>query len=363
MADTTIPLEYPDYRRFSRAGADARILEPRVKDAPKLFCPVIVRVSISLGKSRNGVCLSSDDMMEVAESALGLQADHIIDVFGEDRDSFDVSVRESLPEGKFAVEQVFSSSVHDATLTIKALQDTLDDNDSSRRSRINDLLSSDTLADAVYISVPQTWVVPDPEFKPRLSVLPLFPGSAWMQFFKTCWGNVQAASLLFGQDGVGNVGVVVQFREAKALRQCVLTLVDRYLIHPKEGFGMKLANVRVVRYASVAAKKPLAGAIQHPGRQIMSQPPRFVSETEMAMQSAQVYAGSKEIPLSVSEAFQKILERVEKLDRENQRLLSMLVDEKEDALITSSSRERSPRRTSSKQQEVVPPSGLPPWRK
>lgn len=360
MADSTIPLEYPDYRRFSRAGVDARILEPRVRDAPKVFCPVILRVSVSLGKSRNGIGLSSDDMMEVAESALDLSEDLLIDVFGDDQDSFEVSVRQLLPDGKFSVGQVFTSSVHDVTLAITAVQDSLDDNEESRRSKLSGMLSSDTLADAVYITVPQTWVVPDPEFKPRLSVLPLFPGSAWMQFFKSCWGNVQAATLVFGQDGIGNVGLAVQFREIKAMRQCVLTLVDRYLIHPKEGFGMKMPQVRVVRYSSVAAKKPLPGIATQGGRQIVQQP-RFVSEAERTMQSAQAYAGSKEIPLSVSEAFQKILERVEKLDRENQRLLSMLVDEQQDGFIASASRERSPR--GKHEESAVPATGLPPWRK
>ena len=357
MADTSIPLEYPDYKRFSRAGTDARILEPRVRDAPKLFCPVILQVAVSLGKSRNGVGLSSDDMLEVAESALELTDDMIIDVFGDDRDSFDVSVREAFPEGKFVVEQVFTSALHDVTLTISKIKDTLDDSDPSRRDRIHSLLSNDALADAVYVTVPQTWVVPDPDFKPRLSVLPLFPGSAWMQFFKTCWGNVHAASLVFGQDGLGNVGLVVQFREAKAMRQCVLSLVDRYLIHPKEGFGMRMPTVKVVRYSSVSVKKPLVG--QRPSS--VGQP-RTMSETEMTMQSAQAYAagGKDSVPLSVSEAFQKILERVEKLDRENQRLISMLVDEQEDgfAVDSSASRERSPRR-----KEEVPATGLPPWRK
>ena len=358
MSDGAVQLEYPDYKRLSRVGDEARILEPRIRDAPKIFCPVIIKVSVALGKDRNGVGLSSADMMDVAESALGLSDDVIIDVYGDERDSFEVSVRETPSDGKFREGQTFESNIHDVTLTISSIEDASDDGSADRRSRISSLLATDVLADAVYLTLPQTWVVPDPEFRPRLSILPLFPGSFWMQFFKNVWGNVQAATLVFGNDGIGNVGLVVQFKEAKAMRQCVLTLFERYLIHPKEGFGMRMPRVKTVRYSTVAVKKQLAGATGGPRP---TQTFRPVSELETTMQSAQSYADSKEVPLSVAEAFQKMLERVERLDRENQRLLSLLLDEQEQKAdefipIDGSSRERSPRHRD------VPATGLPPWR-
>lgn len=359
MTDASVQLEYPDYRRLSRVGTDARILEPRIRDAPKIFCPVIVKIAVTLGKERNGVGLSSADMMDVAESSLGLSDEVIIDVYGDDRDSFEVSVRETPSDGKFREGQTFESNVHDVTLTVSSIEDASDDSSADRRSRMSSLLASDALADAVYLTLPQSWVVPDPEFRPRLSILPLFPGSFWMQFFKNVWGSVQAATLVFGNDGVGNVGLVVQFKEAKAMRQCVLSLFERYLIHPKEGFGMRMPRIRTVKYASVAVKKQIPGVGNGGARS--GQTFRPVSELETTLQSAQSYADSKEVPLSVAEAFQKMLERVERLDRENQRLLSLLLDEQEQKAdefipIGSSNRERSPRH------EKVPPSGLPPWR-
>lgn len=365
MADFS--LEYPDYKRLSRVGHDARILEPRVRDAPKIFSPVVFRVAVALGKERNGVGLSSGDMLDVAETALGLSDDMIIDVFGEERDSFEVALREPPVEAEYSIGQVFSSSIHDVTLTIASIRDASDDADAGRRSLITDLVAADALSDAIHLTLPQTWVIPDPEFRPRLSVLPLFPGSLWMQFFRVCWGNVQAATIVFGQDGVGNVGLVVQFKEAKALRQCVLALFDRYLIHPKEGFGMKLPRVKLVRYSSVAIKKHLPGA--QPTKQSAGGPAvmfqsRPINEVETTIQAAQSYANSKDIPLTVAEAFQKILDRVERLDRENQRLLSLLLDEQEqrtagdDFIPMDKTRERSPRRKAVE----IPTSGLPPWR-
>ena len=359
-------LEYPDYKRLSRTGAEARILESKLRDAPKIFSPVILKVDVTLGNERNGVGLSSADMLDVAESSLNLPDDLIIDVYGDERDSFEVSLRESLPEGTYYPGQSFTSAVHDVTLKIASIVDTREDESEDKRARIGKLLNADALADAVYLSLPQNWLIPDAEFKPRLSVLPLFPGSFWMQFFKICWGNVQAATIVFGQDGMGNVGLVVQFKEAKAMRQCVLALFERYLIHPKEGFGMKMPRIRVVRYSTVAVKKQMPGIQAVKPGQGPSFPSRPVNEVEVAMQSAAGYANSKEIPLSVSEAFQKILDRVERLDRENQRLLSLLLDEQEEKsaadeyipLTSSNTRERSPRRTSAE----IPASGLPPWR-
>ena len=334
-----------------------------MKEAPKIFSPALLRVSVNLGNGRNGVGLSSADMMDVAETSLGLSEDSIIDVFGEDRDSFDVALREPVSEEKLQVGQSFTSARHDVVLTVEAIDDISDDNNARRRDRIHNLVSADPLADAIYITLPQTWLIPDPEFRPRLSVLPLFPGSFWLQFFKICWGSVQAATIVFGQDGVGNIGLVVQFKEAKALRQCVLTIFDRYLVHPREGFGMKMPRVRVVRYSSVSVMKPMPGA--GPAG-VASHQPRMISEKESAMQAASGYANNKDIPLTVAEAFQKILERVEKLDRENQRLLSLLVDEQDEGPgdtgfipLDGGARERSPRRS---QPVDIPPSGLPPWR-
>ena len=67
-----------------------------------------------------------------------------------------------------------------------------------------------------------------------------------------------------------------------------------------------------------------------------------VADSESVMAAAARFSESKEIPLTVAEAFQKLLEKVEKLDRENQRLLSLLVEEAEG--------------------DIIPLSGQPPWR-
>lgn len=169
---------------------------------------------------------------------------------------------------------------------------------------------------------------------------------------------------MFGQDGLGNVGVAVRFKEIKAARQCVLTITDRYLVHHKEGLGMKMPKIRMVPYSSVTARKSVPLAAGGPEQTVgFGRPSTHVPQGENVMHAAMSYANgsSAAVPLSVTEAFQKIIERVEKLDRENQRLLSLLVDDNESPApggdfipVDSSRRERSPR--------AIPSTGMPPWR-
>lgn len=351
-ADSSVPLEYPDYRRLSRAGSGGRIFESRVKDAPKVFCPMIIRAKVELGKTRNGVGLSLSEISDVVETSFGITSDLVIDINSDSAEAFEVLMRDSSAVSKLKSGDSFSLPKSDVTVSIASLTDTVHDDNSDRRASISALLSTDVYADAVYVTLPQLWVIPDPEFRPRTSTLPLYPGSFWMQFFKTCWGLVSGATMVFGQDGPGNLGLVVLFKEVKAMRQCVLSLYGRYLIHPKEGLGMHQCKLRLVRYASVTAKKTISGSGPMAA---YSQPGLPQSIPQSATSAAANFAASKEVPLSVAEAFQKLLERVDKLDRENQRLLSMLVDDNIDN-VEEPKRERSPRN------RQVPESGLPPWR-
>jgi hypothetical protein len=160
-------------------------------------------------------------------------------------------------------------------------------------------------------------------------------------------------------DGVGNVGLAVRFKEIKSARQCVLTLHDRYLVHPREGLGMKLPKIRMVQYTSVTVKKTIGSSVGSLKPVGFARPLLGLSENERAIQAANGYAtGGKDVSMPVAEAFQKILERVEKLDRENQRLLSLLVEDKLHDDADSIERERSPRA----HRRDIPATGLPPWR-
>jgi hypothetical protein len=346
MADTSLPLEFPDYRRLSRVGEGGRIFESRVKESPKIFCPVLIRAKVALGKSRNGVAMSLPEISDIVELSMNISGEMLIDINENGPDAFDVIVRGGTTSSLPTAGDSFELGKSDAAVTIESIVDTVSDESVERRSAISALLSADVYADSVYITLPQTWVIPDPEFRPRTSTLPLYAGSFWLSFFKSVWGLVSGANLVFGQDGPGLVGLAVKFKEIKSMRQCVLSLFDRYLIHPKEGFGMRPTNLRVVRHSSVTAKKTIGGPVT-------PLPIGSVNTAASAFQAASAYASSKEVPLTVSEAFQKILERVERLDRENQRLLSMLVDDVESPE-PSTSRERSPR--------GIPSTGLPPWR-
>lgn len=330
MAESSIPLEFPDYRRLTRTGETGRMFETRIRDAPKIYCPFIIKVGIVLGKSRNGVALSSTDLMEIAETSIVLKDDVVIDTFSEDPEFFSVFVRDDPAKSNVSVGQKVSVAHHDVTLTIQSIEDTCDDNSVTRRAAIDLMLNCDTLCDSVFVTVPQTWVIPDPEFHPRTSTLPLYPGSFWLTFFKSVWGVVSSASIVFGVE-MGYVGLSVKFKEAKALRQCVLTLHDRYLVHPKEGYGMKISRIKLVRNAAVTKKAPIS----------IPRPPPTSAQSDP----------------TVTEAFEKLLEKVERLDRENQRLLALLMDEQTAAPDSEPARERSPRT-----RVEIPPTGLPPWR-
>ena len=360
----TVPLEYPDYKRFSRTGTDGRIFESRIRDAPKLFCPYLIRASVTLAKDRNGVGLTSADILDILDSNMGISTDTVIDVMCDDPDFFIVAMREHPNDKVIKVGQLCTPVRHDVTISVESITDTVEDEAEERRNKVGEIVNSDPNADAVYVTLPQTWVIPDPDFRPRTSTLPLYPGSFWLQFFKSCWGLVTGATIVFGQDGLGNVGVAVRFKEIKAARQCVLTLTDRYLVHHKEGLGMKMPKIRLVPYSLVTARKSAPLAAGGPEQTVgFARPSTHVPQGENVMHAAMSYANgtSAGVPLSVTEAFQKIIERVEKLDRENQRLLSLLVDDNERPApggdfipVDSSRRERSPR--------AIPSTGMPPWR-
>ena len=361
----TVPLEYPDYKRFSRTGTAGRLFESRIRDAPKIFCPYLIRAAVVLGKERNELALSSADVFDIVESNMGISMDTVIDVLCDDPEYFVVATREAVNEKAVKVGKSFKPVRHDVTVTIESITDTGDDEAAERRQKVGEVVNADSNADAVYVTLPQSWVIPDPDFRPRTATLPLYPGSFWLQFFKSCWGLVTGATIVFGQDGQGNVGLAVRFKEIKAARQCVLTLLDRYLVHHKEGLGMKMTKIKLVPYSSVTARKSAPISVGGPEQQVgFARPSAQVSPTENVMHAAMSYAngGSTAVPLPVAEAFQKIIERVEKLDRENQRLLSLLVDDNERPgpggdfipIHSSSKRERSPR--------AIPSTGMPPWR-
>jgi len=360
----TVPLEYPDYKRFSRTGTDGRLFESRIREAPKIFCPYLMRVSVVLGKERNEMGLSSADVFDIVESNMGISMDTVIDVMCDEPDYFVVATRVPLNEKVVKVGQTFTPLRHDVTLTVESIIDTADDEAGARRQKVGDIVNADPNSDAVYVTLPQTWVIPDADFRPRTATLPLYPGSFWLQFFKSCWGLVTGATIVFGQDGHGCVGLAVRFKEIKAARQCVLTVMDRYLVHNKEGLGMKMPKIKLVLYSSVTARKSAPISVGGPDQQVgFARPSAQVPQTENVMHAAMSYAngGSAGVPVSVAEAFQKIIERVEKLDRENQRLLSLLVDDNEGPApggdfipLDSSKRERSPR--------AIPSTGMPPWR-
>ncbi|KAF4737835.1 26S protease regulatory subunit 7, partial [Perkinsus olseni] len=98
-------------------------------------------------------------------------------------------------------------------------------------------------------------------FTPKSSSLPLYPGSYWLRFLGL-FGSVQSSTLLFTEpqsEAMGLTAICVKFRDHKAIRQALLVLYNRYLLHPKKADeGMKLSWIRPVNYARVLRESSAA---------------------------------------------------------------------------------------------------------
>jgi hypothetical protein len=346
-------LGFPDYKKFTRTGEGGRLIEaPKLLDAPRIFSPVLLRVSVQLDPVRNGVSLMEAELPEVVRGYLGVSEDWVIDVVSASENVVLVACRAdpSLAPGHKAI-----SRVHNVTLVVDEVIDTSDDENEGRRAEISDALASDSSADAVLLSIPQNWMIPDPEFKPRGPTLPVYPNSMWLLFFKNAFGTVSGSSLIFknaSANALGMIALAIRFKEHRALRQCLLFLHRRYLIHAKEGMGMRLCFARPVNYDQVVAEAE--------GKSTSAKSSRAVAGRIPAAE--EVLAESVGNASEVAAAFRQMLEKLEKLEAENQRLVEIVAASTGSRSVVEEprARERSPRHSGIEM--VVPAVGLPPWK-
>ena len=354
-------LGYPDYKRLTRTGESGRLIESKLLEAPRIFSPVILEVTVQLDKARQGVPLMEAEMPEVVRGYLGVAEDLIIDVLPAADGNVIVALRD-VPMPPILAGHKGISRVHNVTLVVSSVSDTSEDEDANRRKEISAAFASDPNSDAVLLAVPQHWIIPDPEFKPKAPTLPVYPSSLWLLFFRNIWGAVNGSTLLFRSsqaNQVGMIGLVVRFKEHKALRQCLLFLHRRYLVHPREGMGMRLTYAKPVNFQKTVdeaeGKVTVGGGSA--GR-LASLNAQALSSSLMRVPANQ---DSVDVPNEqVAEAFRVMLDKLEKLETENQRLVELLATRAIDGSPDEEDeeRERSPRSGI----QMIPAIGLPPWK-
>ena len=358
-------LGYPDYKKLSRSGEGGRIIETKLLDAPKIFSPVILDVAVHLDKARNGVPLMEAEIPEVIRGYLGVPEDLIIDVLPTGESSVVVALRD-VPVPAILPGHKGISRVHNVTLVVSHVFDTSDDEDVVRRKEISSALSADTSCDAIQVCVPQHWIIPDPEFKPKSATISVYSSSLWLLFFRNTWGAVTGSTVCFRSNfanQLGMISLVVKFKDHKALRQALLFLHRRYLIHPREGLGMRMTFAKPVNYQKTIddAEGKISVAPMYAAARLPSLNAQALAQTLMRVPVAPESDDMQ--PGAVADAFRQMLEKLEKLEHENQRLVELLAtravdedDEEEDANV----RERSPRGSGI---EIIPAVGMPPWKR
>jgi len=197
-----------------------REIIPRRPDLPKILCPLIVEINL----------LEEFDLDVVPE----------------------VIAKESLPPRKL---RLFSMAEADWRPSNGSWKETNDDNGVDgewRRKEIKAALGGESL---LYGNIgsdlnallcgpyPLSWIVPDPDFKPRHTILPMYPNSKLMGFFKL-WGPIESCDCIFQEEN-RTILVTIKYAKRDSLIQACLCFYHRFLCYNEEPFAM---NVQVVNY-------------------------------------------------------------------------------------------------------------------
>ncbi|KAF4673486.1 26S protease regulatory subunit 7 [Perkinsus olseni] len=375
-------LEMPDYGKFTRRGETGRLIETKAKNLPKIFMPYIIRLGVHLGPARMKKPLTEEELLGIVTAArepstgFGILADEVIDVIIDSTGRYSsegsalrkapdqhviVTLRGPPSKASVKVGEVIALPDDAATVNVLYIEDTVKDQDESRRGSLQKMVMDPTV-DGIVVSLPQLWIIPDPQFTPKSSSLPLYPGSYWLRFLGL-FGSVQSSTLLFTEpqsEAMGLTAICVKFREHKAIRQALLVLYNRYLLHPKKADeGMKLSWIRPVNYARVLRESsaaaghgeattedgkgtpeedplpmpmppplpvmplppsgsPPAGGLNTP---YIANPQDGVLRTAIQLSCPE---GGTDVPSSVAEAFKQLLKRLAALEKENNHMAQLL---------------------------------------
>ncbi|KAF4754349.1 26S protease regulatory subunit 7, partial [Perkinsus olseni] len=226
-------LEMPDYGKFTRRGETGRLIETKAKNLPKIFMPYIIRLGVHLGPARMKKPLTEEELLGIVtaprepSAGFGILADEIIDVIIDSTGRYSsegsalgkapdqhvlVTLRGPPSKASVKVGEVIALPDDAATVNVLYIEDTVKDQDESRRSSLQKMVMDPTV-DGIVVSLPQLWIIPDPQFTPKSSSLPLYPGSYWLKFLGL-FGSVQSSTLLFTEpqsEAMGLTAICVKF--------------------------------------------------------------------------------------------------------------------------------------------------------
>lgn len=194
------------------------------------------------GGGRDPKTLPANDVETILRDSLGFGK--AVVRFDDARDGVDGAMdREIIAavNGELTEAQVIGFSVNADTFgivaTIVHTTETCDDSEPSRITSLGRCFKELPNSDAIVFELPQLWIIPDPDFKPKMASIGLYPNSFWMSFLKY-WGNVVTAEVFFRtvkrKTSEPCVHLVVKFIDRECMKMCFTFLYDRYLMHPKE---------------------------------------------------------------------------------------------------------------------------------
>mmetsp|Transcript_44573 Transcript_44573/g.105644 ORF Transcript_44573/g.105644 Transcript_44573/m.105644 type:complete len:750 (-) Transcript_44573:99-2348(-) len=255
----------------SRFSKEERMILPKTKSFPKIFCGlrVILRIE-SLLPSEKDFDLSRKevDAFLQEEHSLSSALIHWEDSRSgsDDKSAKEVLLAlESLPSPGFGVGNQIQADDLNLFGTVTDVVDTEDDFEASRISELAQCLREAGNSDAILLELPQLWIIPDEEFKCKSGSIGLYPGSYWMGFFKS-WGAISTADVFFRtvhqQASEKKVHLLVKFAEREALKLSFTFLYKRFLAHPHKDQGYRDPSCRLVVHSEFLAKaNPKAGGI------------------------------------------------------------------------------------------------------
>lgn len=345
----------PDYSQFQRQD---RAINPKRSELPKIFCPVLVCCQVEPLPGHEGMNLAVEVSNAEWTNALkkNLPWGNIVkdvQVF-EEQNRLLIALSE-----KPAGVNDFSKKMDQIgiSLSVHRVVETSVDDERTRLDRLGSLEATETNYDSMTLVVPQTWIIPDPDFTPKHRTISLYKGSAWMAMFKL-FGDVVAAEIAFhGKDDVGMitstgiapayrknrtdqkmVEVCVNYKSLDSVKKAAVMLFERYLVHQKtkatQAACLGLANF--AKFKKDASEEPKAMAPPPPVPQQMGQPMPAIHGAPLpppppisgALGAAPPPGGYQDISRThiPIEEFHEVCARMERLERENQELMQLLVE-------------------------------------
>eukprot|EP00929_Paragymnodinium_shiwhaense_P000488 TRINITY_DN100727_c0_g1_i1.p1 TRINITY_DN100727_c0_g1~~TRINITY_DN100727_c0_g1_i1.p1 ORF type:complete len:757 (+),score=178.22 TRINITY_DN100727_c0_g1_i1:169-2439(+) len=264
--DDIVPfIRYDDDDEKSHFHKKDRWIVPKKGLFPSVFCALRVRVRLerAAGSDVDLNALKVEDVQKILREKLSMNK--ILVRWDDVRDGANGTpiLREIVAgvSGDVPAECAVGATITDVELgvvaSVVAVTETSDDMDPARISSIATQFQLFHDSDALLLEVPQMWIIPDMDFRPKTPNIGLYPKSYWMGFLSS-WGPVSKADIFFNtvqhKSNTPMVHLVVQFKQRQTLKMCFAFLFDRNLVNPKQQNDMRPSWCRLVVYEDFKAK-------------------------------------------------------------------------------------------------------------